>query len=190
MRHKFDFTLCERKYDDICRDGYKIVFRMYPAQSHVHVGDVLKEGKTREDIYKSYFRYSVFRNRYDLDDNGDFLKQPYLREVLFDSEVDEGSAICEGNFPAAILEVVTHKDMAEQVIMPFGEGVEWRIERRALTEYDWETNKEFETPFYCFSMFDFNGKGFRFNLNQPETIQFANFLEGFVSFMLKHAEEI
>ena len=93
------------------------------------------------------------------------------------------------------LEVFRREDgreiqLLDNLIFPFGMGTIWTIVKDTYTDYDWDidTDEETETKYvyYTFILFDYSGKGFKFELGEKDIKAFGEYLLGCCEYMLAH----
>lgn len=185
----------KRKIDYIIEenDNSRLIFRFYPRQSSCHsFGD--EPPKSWDDVYKVYFSYAIIEQwRYSSDDQ-------WQSEVLFYEQCDECSIIDDIAMRCSLLadgtEVFKREDGEEiqllnNSILPFGMGVEWTISKHVCTEYGWdEDDEDIIHTYYIFILFDYNGKGYKFTLEEKNMKSFGEYLHECCEYMLAHGDPI
>lgn len=166
-KQHFDFIIDKQEEFD------KKVLRFYPRQSNVHgFGDELP--KAWDDVYKTYMTFSVLCYRESDDIEGKYEK-PY---ELFSYNYDEGEGL--RILRGVLAEINTDEEKDEYTIIPFGDGI------------DWEINKDKrDDNCYIFTMINSeSGLCYRFRLNRSRINEFYNVLDDFLEHMLEHSVDI
>ena len=168
-KHHIDFTLYENDYS-------KIIFRFRPDISNCHsFGD--NPPTSWKEVYKVYYYYEIFLKYND-----------GTRRCLWESGCDECSIIDEvaGRIPLILdgkkkIEVewadakFTIKLFDE--IIPFGDGVFWKIEKLSKDNY-------------MFNLWNSLEVGYRFHLHKERMQPFADYLKECCEYMLTHGDPI
>ena len=185
----------KRKIDYIIKqsDNERLIFRFYPKQSSCHsFGD--EPPKNWNEVYKIYYSYAIIKQwRF----NSDY---EWESEVMFYESCDECSIIEEVGQRCLLLadgyETFEREDgdripLLDQRIIPFGMGTEWTISKHVCTGYGYDENDEDITyTYYTFMLFDYFGKGFKFDLNEKNIKSFGEYLLGCCDYMLAHGDPI
>jgi hypothetical protein len=172
MKKKIDFILQE----DSSR---KLVFRFYPQKSSCHSFDD-NPPKTWDEVYKVYYRYSIFRT----------WKDDGYTDTLFSSGCDECSIIsCVADCIKLIVEgkrqiTVTWRDeehtsdILNREMGVIGAGVSWTI------------NECKEPDTYEIILWRDNDVGYRFYIKKKRLKQFGLYLRRCCEYMLAHGRPI
>lgn len=201
MSNYFQFQLsCKECGED---NFERLLFRFYPQRSRVH-SHTDEPPKSREEIYKTYYYWKIIRQRK--------LGKEYGvgSEVMFDPHVDEDSII---GYMADILEKVYQGIYSEEwtdqhgekrvsnylneVLADFGYGVDWEIHMHEFTETlddngEWmeDEGKWYQKRCFTIMVWNFEGVGFRFCLDDEQLPAFAKFLRKCDDYAFAHGEGI
>lgn len=170
-KHRIDFTLCENNYS-------KIIFRFRPDLSNCHSHND-EPPKSWDEVYKVYYYYEIAKIYKDEDRE---------RQVVWKSGCDECSIISEVAYRIPLILEGKKKVEVEysntkytinlfNEIMPFGDGVFWKIDRLNKAKYR-------------FSMWNSDEIGYRFYLDKDKTQKFGEYLKECCEYMLAHSDPI
>lgn len=167
MKRKIDFII----YED---DNEKIIFRFYPRSSHVHSFNDIPPTNWGE-VYKVYFSYAIIRQtRWDV-------KDKWESEIMYNEGFDECS--CIDQVSETLKDIIAGKyDDDKYEFRPCGDGTSYEIRKYQ----DWNNVAHWE-----FLMFQsYTNKGYRFNLNKAGIQKFADTIDYYLEYMLKHGDGI
>lgn len=192
---KLDFVLKER-------NGYRLIFRFYPKQSHCHSFNDNPPTSWNE-VYKVYYSYSILEEYDDIHylTNTESTDHDWNVRKVFEETCDECSIIDEVAFYCLQL-ADGKKEYSREIddelhtwqlldteIYPFGMGVSWKIHEYEKSNYD-ENNEEIIENEYEFQLFSYDNVGYRFSLNKEQMKEFGQYLTNCCEYMLKHGEAI
>lgn len=171
-KRKIDFVIKEDKYS-------KKVFRFYPRQSNVHGHHETTPPKTWDEVYKTYMAFGIL----ETDGEGRCIQR-------YKEGFDECSCLDD------VAYLIRNMDSSKGDILkrsrPFGNGTCWIIEK--FTRETWESiyeddeeYKEYESFYDFFIWHDYNGEGYRFQLDEKDAFKFADTIDEFYQHMLENS---
>jgi len=181
----------KRKIDFVMRDfkDDRLTFRFYPKNSSVHGFDN-GSPKNWNEVYKTYFAFSILKLHKEDKECGE---KEYC-ETMYRETFDECSCI----------DVVAHHirnmdSLAEDVVercRPSGNGTCWMIKKFTRESFESISNwyegdeKEYESYYDFFIWHDYNGKGYKFQLEESKALEFADKIDEFRQHMLENSQGI
>lgn len=170
MKRKIDYIIYSSNNE-------RIVFRFYPRQSHVHSFDDNPPSSWR-GVYKTYFAYSILHQwRWSPDSS-------WISNIVYKETCDECSVLDE--IPMVISEILNKDIENDFTMIPLGMGTSW----------DWKykpsitVGERITSPAWTISLWRWDNVGYKFTLEEKQLIEFKEYLDYVLDYMLKHGEGI
>lgn len=171
--NKIDFILHDDEYETI-------IFRFRPRKSSCHsFGD--NPPKSWNEVYKVYYSYSIFKKYKNFNGHTNLFNCSCDECSIIDDVASRCLYLADGvtsvDVPHPRTGEIRTVQLLDSEIHPFGDGVSWGI-------------KHLHDDFYGISMFNWDGTGYRFSLDQKELKQFGEYLNKCCEYMLAHGDPI